>query len=253
MVLATRVRSLLSATAISLLAACGGGGGGFSAGTMVSTAGGYKIVANVTGLQSGTSLTLQLNGQNPLVVAANGGFPFPASLTSGTMYRATVATQPAGETCSVTNGSGTVGTGNVTNITVSCNARYAVGGVVSGLTAGKSVTLLDNNSDTLTVSTNGFFTFPTQLASGATYAVTAGTQPAQQTCDVTDGTGTATADVTSVTVGCTPNPTYAFVANANSQNVSVYAIDATTGALTQVPGSPFTTGSYPSSVTVAQP
>src|SRR5258708_27693095 len=43
---------------------------------------------------------------------------------------------------------------------------------------------------------------------------------------------------------------FAYVANANSNNVSAYTIDGTTGALTPVAGSPFPAGSYPSSVTV---
>jgi len=45
-------------------------------------------------------------------------------------------------------------------------------------------------------------------------------------------------------------PKFAYVANENSSNVSAYAIDRTTGALTSVPGSPFAAGSLPFSVVV---
>ena len=45
-------------------------------------------------------------------------------------------------------------------------------------------------------------------------------------------------------------PKFAYVANENSSNVSAYAIDRTTGALTSVPGSPFAAGSLPFSVAV---
>ena len=45
-----------------------------------------------------------------------------------------------------------------------------------------------------------------------------------------------------------PPPTYdyyAYVANENSDNISAYAINATTGALTALAGSPFTAGERP--------
>ncbi|MCL7983389.1 MAG: YncE family protein, partial [marine benthic group bacterium] len=65
---------------------------------------------------------------------------------------------------------------------------YTVGGTVSGLTG--TVALLNNGGDGLSVSADGGFTFATPLADGAGYAVTVGTQPAGQTCEVASGTGT---------------------------------------------------------------
>jgi hypothetical protein len=77
-----------------------------------------------------------------------------------------------------------------------------IGGTVSGLTG--SLVLRDNGADDLTVSHDGAFTFPTLLGSGVAYAVSIGTQPANQTCAVTNGTGmTASADITNVSVTCT--------------------------------------------------
>ena len=49
-------------------------------------------------------------------------------------------------------------------------ASYTIGGTVSGLSG--TVVLQDNGGDNLSVTANGSFTFPTQLASGAAYAVT---------------------------------------------------------------------------------
>ena len=43
---------------------------------------------------------------------------------------------------------------------------------------------------------------------------------------------------------------FAYVANADSNDVSGYRIDSTTGALTPIPGSPFAAGLGPSSVAV---
>jgi hypothetical protein len=82
---------------------------------------------------------------------------------------------------------------------------YTVTGTVSGLSGGASVVLKNNNTDTLTVAANGSFTFPTALASGASYTVTVGTQPAGESCQVGNGGPAAiTADVTNVTVTCAP-------------------------------------------------
>lgn len=79
-------------------------------------------------------------------------------------------------------------------------ASYMVGGSVSGLTG--SVVLQDNGGDSLTVTANGPFNFTTKVANGSAYSVIVLTQPSGQTCAVTGGSGTATANVTSVVVNC---------------------------------------------------
>jgi 6-phosphogluconolactonase len=48
-----------------------------------------------------------------------------------------------------------------------------------------------------------------------------------------------------------PSGQFAYVANVSTNNVSAYSINATTGALSAVPGSPFTAGVGPMSVAVA--
>jgi hypothetical protein len=77
---------------------------------------------------------------------------------------------------------------------------FTIGGTVTGLTG--TVVLQNNAADDLSLSVNGNFTFKTPVAS--TYAVTVLTQPAGQTCTVTNGTGTATANIANVTVNCVP-------------------------------------------------
>ena len=162
----------------------------------------YTIGGSVSGLGAGKSVGLLNNGGDALTVGTNGSFTFATAVTSGGSYAVTIGTQPAGQICAVTNSTGTV-TANVTNVTVTCvNATYTIGGNVSGLGAGKSVGLLNNGGDALTVGANGSFTFATAVTSGNSYAVTIGTQPAGQICAVTGGTGTATANVTSVVVSC---------------------------------------------------
>ena len=165
----------------------------------------FTIGGTVSGLL-GTGLVLQDNGGNNLSVTANGSFTFSTALASGTAYKVTVLTQPSGptQTCTVTNGTGTA-TANVTNVQVACTSEttFTIGGTVSGLT-GTGLALQDNGGNNLTVTANGSFTFSTALTSGAAYDVTVLTQPSSpaQTCTVTDGTGTASANVTSVQVAC---------------------------------------------------
>ena len=77
---------------------------------------------------------LQDNGGDDLSVSANGSFTFATSLVSGAAYAVTVKTNPAGQTCTVSGGSGTVGSANVTSVAVSCasGATYSVGRVGLG-------------------------------------------------------------------------------------------------------------------------
>ena len=173
----------------------------------------FTIGGTVAGLGAGKSVVLLNNGGDALTRNANGGFSFATALASGASYAVTVGTQPAGQTCTISNGSGTVASANVTNVAVSCvdlpPATYTIGGNLSGLGAGKSVVLLNNGGDALTRNANGGFSFATALASGASYAVTVGTQPAGQTCTVSNGSGTvASANVTNVAVSCANVPTY---------------------------------------------
>ncbi len=80
---------------------------------------------------------------------------------------------------------------------------YTVGGSVSGL-AGSGLVLQNNGGENLAVSKAGSFTFPTHVSSGSPYKVTVLTQPSNptQVCVVSDGSGTAKANVT-VEISCT--------------------------------------------------
>ena len=177
-----------------LLVACGGGGGG--------TPPTYSIGGTVSGIDPGQSVILRDNGGDDLTVSANGAFAFVTRIASGGAYAVTV-TAPEGKTCPVTGGSGTV-SATVTNVTVACvsNATFLIGGTVSGLGVGQSVILQDNGGDDLTVSANGAFTFATKVSSGGPYLVKVGTQPQGKYCAVAGGSGTASADVSSVAVAC---------------------------------------------------
>jgi alpha-tubulin suppressor-like RCC1 family protein len=196
----TRAWVALCALALVMISGCAGGG---HSGTGTTT---FTIGGTVTGL-TGTGLVLADNGGDNLPVAANGMFTFAAPVASGGGYAVTVVTQPTNpaETCTVTSGSGTA-TANVTSVAVACAAvpTFTIGGSVSGL-SGTGLTLEDNGGNNLAVAANGMFTFTTAIASGDAYKVTVGTEPSNpaQSCVVTNGSGTATANVTNVAVACT--------------------------------------------------
>jgi hypothetical protein len=84
---------------------------------------------------------------------------------------------------------------------------YTVGGTLTGLPAGDTVTLQDNGSDNLTLGGNGPFTFPKALPNGHAYSITVsgvyfgGLTPT--TCTFTNGSGTISGtNVTNVAAQC---------------------------------------------------
>jgi hypothetical protein len=132
-----------------LLAACGGSNGG-AGGTTMLTVGG-----NVTGLVTGTSVELE-NGGQTATITANGSYSVSGTFISGTSYDVTVAQQPAGANCAVTNGSGMVGTSNIANILVTCTPNgYMISGALTGMLGGRSLMLQDNGGNSTTVSASG--------------------------------------------------------------------------------------------------
>ena len=134
----------------------------------------------------------------------------PHPILSGANFAVTVLTQPTSptQTCTVTQGTGTVASTNVINVSVTCVANtYAVGGTVAGL-VGSGLVLQNNLGDNLSVTANGGFTFATPVASGAAYSVTVLTQPSSpsQTCAVSAASGSVgAAAITNVAVTCTTN------------------------------------------------
>ena len=169
----------------------------------------YTVGGTVTGL-AGTGLVLQNSGGDDLAISADGSFTFTTPVSSGQTYAVTALALPASPTqvCTVTNGTGSVGAANVTDVQVTCEtSSFTIGGMLTGL-AGSGLVLRNNGGDDLTVSANGAFTFTTPVASGASYNVTIASQPSgpSQTCTVMGNTGTVGgANVTSVAINCTTN------------------------------------------------
>jgi 6-phosphogluconolactonase (cycloisomerase 2 family) len=121
--------------------------------------------------------------------------------------------------------------------------------------AGTGLVLQNNAGDDLAVPANGSFGFATKESSGAAFAVTIKTHPTgpNQNCTVANGTGSGTiasSAITSVAVTCRNVGRFAYVINVNSSSVSAFTIDASTGALTARPGSPYAAGTNPVWMTI---
>ena len=110
----------------------------------------YTVGGSVSGL-TGAGLVLQNNGGDSLAVQANGAFSFATAVGAGAPYATSVLTQPAGQTCSVQNGSGTANAA-VSNVAVTC----AVASANAWQGAGLLETLDGNARDPqIAFSTNG--------------------------------------------------------------------------------------------------
>lgn len=169
-----------------------------------SAPGGFTVGGTVSGL---TDPGLELNG-NGVVLSVPAGatsFTFPA-LATGTAYNVFVSATPANQWCTVTNGTGTVGSAPVTGVAVACTPRgYKVKGTITGL-VGTGLNLLFNGGGRLVVPP-GATTFSSyfNILTGSTYTVSIAIQPSSptQVCTLTNATGVmGTADQADVRIDC---------------------------------------------------
>jgi uncharacterized repeat protein (TIGR03803 family) len=123
-----------------------------------------------------------------------------AGLTVGTVTQASSASVASGVVISESPAAGIgIATGSSVNLVVSSGPppvngpTYTVGFTLTGLSSGASVTIGDNAStasgETLGTATNGSYTFLVPLSQGASYSVTVTSQPAGETCTVSNGSG----------------------------------------------------------------
>jgi uncharacterized repeat protein (TIGR03803 family) len=173
----------------------------------------YSLGGTVSGLFA-HGLVLA-NGADTLSVPFRAGvFSMPTQLPAGARYAIVVQTQPAGLSCAVANGSGTMGAAAVTSVVVTCaSGAFTIGGSVSGLLT--SGLVLTDGTDSLAVFANAqSFTMPTGLPSGAYYEVTVAAHPPTVSCAASSASGTVgSADVTGIVITCAPgaeSPVYAF-------------------------------------------
>ncbi len=205
----------LAATISSLSGLIGGCGGSVNA----------TIGGTVTGLASGNSVGLTNNSTDTLTYtfsSSSDTFTFDKSIAAGSSYDVTVTTQPTGQVCTVTDGTGTVSSSgtNVTSVLVTCavgsGTDVSLTASVAGLASGATLVVTDIAAGKLTITgttttaDGGTETenFPTSLAPDAIYSTTITTQPGNgQTCTILNSSGSGTiptsGDPSPVAISCT--------------------------------------------------
>lgn len=170
----------------------------------------YTIGGTVSGLAASVSVDLVNNGADLITISANGVFSFPVKVKAGRTYTVLVATNPSGQECVVANKSGVAENSDISNVSVTCTDIYvppigtfSIGGTISGLGGGKTITLQNNGGDDLVVSANGVFSFTTQLNTNDFYQVTQLIPPVNQSCTIYNTVGVVFgANITDITISC---------------------------------------------------
>lgn len=105
----------------------------------------YTVGGTVTGLRAYKSLELFDSYGDTRVINTDGTFSMPTPRLASTAYDVTVSGQPAGQTCMVSNGSGTLAAANVTNVAITCvQAQF----VVVNSSASATLSIFRVNPDT---------------------------------------------------------------------------------------------------------
>lgn len=212
----------------------------------------YTIGGMVSGLSG--SVVLQNNGADNETISSDGTFAFSTAISEGSPYAVTVLTQPTGQTCTVTNGSGTVGSANATNVSVSCVSNDTTL-VASVSTLGLSVNntglnaALRGTPRLITITNTGSIT-ATNVTYFASPALPSGTTINPAHCGTIEVSGTCVLTITpgstaSATAGNTnPTPITLSISGTNTNTVTpalnvltygsvyqggyIYAVDDTT-------------------------
>ncbi|MGK5054270.1 hypothetical protein [Janthinobacterium sp. RB2P8] len=191
------LRSMLAAACAVTLAACGGSGGNL------------YLQVNVGGLAK-DGLILLNDGERLPVPLGQGTVVFTKLVKTDDRYDITIAQQPNGAVCSITNGSGKASSYSVTTAVVNCKTNtYALRGTITGLTAG-GLRLVMGPTGTSPRAGTTAYEFK-DVDDGAKYGITVLTQPTGLTCRFQgsiNGSDTAgkmgSADTTAATLDCTP-------------------------------------------------
>jgi hypothetical protein len=185
--------------AASRLAACA------AAALCLAGCGGGEIGGKLSGLGSERSVTLDNNDSDRLTLTANGSFTFANTVAANKAYAVTVVTQPVGQVCTVTGGTGTVNANGdpVDTVRVDCTDVQTLTGTLSGLVAGTGVTLINGTTTQLVLNDNGPFAFAGVVEGGTAYDVTVLRQPFVGFCSVSNGKGVFDVNVpTAIVVTC---------------------------------------------------
>ncbi len=201
----------------------------------------FTVGGTVTGLTAG-GLVLQDNGGDNLTVAAGASsFVFATPIAYGGSYAATVFAQPAGQTCSVSNATGTA-KADVSGVTVACSniVTYTLtpaSGANGSIAPGVPVTVNSGASQGFIATPNANYAVNQWLVDG-TAAQTGGATftlsdvTANHTISVTFGQAALSSSVSSL----------ALAANGNARQITITNTGTTAAANLSVASSGFPSG-----------
>lgn len=264
--LASMSRAALAGAVILSLAACGGGGGdsGDSGSPNPNPNPGptnFTIGGSVSGLS--TSGLVLANGSDTVNVASGGtSFNFANQVVGGGSYSVTIKTQPPGQTCSLSNGSGTVGSANVTNIAVSC--RNYVAYIANNNIASLGEFSISPTTSALSHVASGAVAAgvkPRDVAVSADgkFAYVVNSDPSSNSVSeysiAADGSLTAIGSIDTdsrpVSIALTSDGKYAYVTNLDSNVVRLYTIGTDGKLSSNAAMARAVTGAAPSSITIS--
>jgi 6-phosphogluconolactonase len=227
----------------------------------------FTIGGTISGL-AGSGLVLIDNGGDELAIAANGAFAFVTRVASGGTYDVRVLTQPSDpvQLCRITSNSGSVANAAITAPAVTCvtqHPRFAYSLDYND----ESISLYAVDATTGHLRPRGHARTGVRPVDGVgdgsgkfVYVMNRGS--ASVSAFAQDGVG---GDLTEVAgspystgapaeganrISMHPNGRFVYVANGGANNIAAFEINANTGALSAVPGSPFSAGAHPNYVTI---
>lgn len=164
---------------------------------------GIKIV--ISGLAWGSHVWIKVSGGPTLMSGGNGSISVPVP---SSRYAVSVVSQPPGQSCAVENGTGTAAGNPWTRVILKCGGEHSIGGVVSGLSLGEHLLLVNHGQDYLTVSNNGKYQFDAQMKPGDEYAVGIAKSPPAKQCTISGKVEgiVGIVDITDLVITCVALP-----------------------------------------------
>lgn len=169
-----------------------------------------SVEVTVSGLHANGLVDLTSNGQ--ILMFTNNGTSSFAPFDNGTVYAASVISQPTSpnQTCVITGGSNNDGSGviagNNVELSVTCTTNvYFIGGMTTGLIPDNNLVLQNNLGDDLLIADDGAFVFVTGIEDLQSYDITIFLQPDDpiQNCSISNtGGNIAGTDVIDVSIDC---------------------------------------------------
>src|SRR5690606_10921205 len=175
----------------------------------------FSISGTISGATDGVNVIWELLVDEAIVRDygnSNGPVTFTSvdGLAEGSDWSVVINSAPAGQTCNVSNGSGSLAA-DVTNVSITCSdivvapTGFSIEGDISGASGNVSWQTLVGGvfyHDGANGNGSVTFTYGDGITDGSNWSIEVLTPPAGQTCNVTNGSGTITANVTNVAITC---------------------------------------------------